>query len=558
MKYSLLFIILFYFSCTAPNEPLDLIITNAQIFDGENMLSGLHAVMINHKKISNILPQGDFIATEHPTNNLLDANGNFLMPGLIEGHGHFLSYGEGLAQLDLAPYQTWNDIIQAVEERAKTLPPGTWIEGRGWHQEKWNEPVANSVQGYPHHYQLSQRVPDHPVYLTHASGHAAFANQNAMNLVGISIETKSPHGGRILRDANGRLAGIFEENSMDVLGDFIKKSKDLESIWEDALIRASASCLENGITSFQDAGSSIAQIKWYLNKAKTNQLPLRLNVMAFDSLKNMNSGFPDARIINAGDSFFTCRSVKAYFDGALGSRGAWLLDDYEDQPGYFGQNTMTVEELQPYADICKKHNLQYCVHAIGDRANREVLNLFEKNTSDNNDHRWRVEHAQHIDPADQPRFGKLHVIASMQPIHCTSDAPFVAARLGESRARSGAYVWRNLLNLNAKLAIGTDVPVESINPFENMYAAVSRKSRTDDHAFFEDQTLTRKEILNAYTQGNAYVVFEENFKGKITPNFIADICIVDRNLMTCDEEEISDTQVLYTIINGKIVFNSSK
>ena len=541
-------------NCSKQQTTFDLIIENAVIFDGVTYQEVPKCILIRNNKISKIISQSEFNPAEYSIINLIDAKGNFVMPGIIEGHGHLLNYGEGLTQLNLGQYDNWEEIIQAVEEKAQETPEGTWIEGRGWHQEKWNEVEPNSVQGYPHHEELSRRVPNHPVYLRHASGHAAFANKRAMDLVGISIETKSPSGGRILRDANGRLAGIFEENSEEIISDYVRKTKNLTAIWEASLLLSSQSCLENGITSFQDAGSSVDQIKWFREKANNNELPLRFYLMAYDSLQKLNKNYPEIRLINEGDSFLTCRSIKAYFDGALGSRGAWLLNEYADQPGYYGQNTMNVADLQQYADISKKHDLQFCVHAIGDKANRETLNLFQKNTSPQSNHRWRIEHAQHIDPEDQPRFGKLGVIASMQPIHCTSDAPFVATRLGLDRARNGSYVWRNLMNQKARLAIGTDVPVESLNPFENMYAAVSRKSRSIDAAFFSEQIFSRLEILRAYTSENAYAAFEEMFKGQLKSDYLADICILDTNLMTCKEEDIPLTSVITTILNGKVVY----
>jgi predicted amidohydrolase YtcJ len=532
----------------------DLAITNAIMFDGAAYHSESQTILIQGNQIKSIISNASYNKIKLPNAQEIDANDNFIMPGLIEGHGHLLNYGEGLSQLELGAYENWDKIIEAVEQKAAEMSPGTWIEGRGWHQEKWNKNPQDAVMGYPHQAEMSRRVPDHPVYLIHASGHAAFANQKAMELVGISIETSEPSGGRILRDASGQLAGVFEENSMDLISNYVKQTKDLNSIWEVALQQAGQSCLEHGITSFHDAGSSVDQINWFNEKAKLGEIPLRLYLMAYDSLHKLQQAFPDLRLINEGDSFLTCRAVKAYFDGALGSRGAWLLEAYADQPGYFGQNTMDVADLQDYADLCTEHKLQFCVHAIGDRANRETLNLFQKNTTSTQDHRWRVEHAQHIDPADQPRFSELGIIASMQPIHCTSDAPFVATRLGVDRAEQGAYVWRNLLDAGAHLAIGTDVPVESLNPFENMYAAVTRKRSPGENSFFTNQKMTRLEILKAFTSENAFAAFEESFKGKIAPGYVADLCLLNRDLMSCPDEDIHTTKVLFTMINGKIVF----
>jgi len=556
MELRSLYFVLFIFiiSCQQNDNAYDLVITNAFVFDGLNYYETEQTLFVRGNKIAGIEPTETFSPEAYEIKELIDANGRFVMPGLIEGHGHYLSYGEGLSQLQLDSYDTWNDIVDAVADRAKELPAGTWIEGRGWHQEKWTETPNQSVQGYPSHFDLSNRVPDHPVYLTHASGHAAFANQAAMNAVGLSSETVAPSGGRILKDEKKRNIGVFEENATGVFENYIRETKKLEEVWEQASSRAASSCLENGITSFQDAGSSVNQIKWFHNKAKAGKLPVRLYLMAFDSLSKLKNNFPEIRYVNEGDTFLTVRAVKAYFDGALGSRGAWLLEDYADQEGYFGQNTMEVTDLQQYAEVCTKHNLQFCVHAIGDKANRKTLDLFETNAKFQDDHRWRIEHAQHIDPKDQPRFSELGVIASMQPIHCTSDAPFVGARLGEKRAQEGAYVWRNLLDFKTDLAIGTDVPVESINPFENMYAAITRKRSVDGEAFFSEQNLTRLETLQGYTAANAHAAFEETFKGQLKNNYLADIIILDQNLMKCAIDDIPATKVHTTILNGKVVY----
>ncbi len=553
--YCLMFLILV--GCDQKSRTYDLAIINAVIFDGTSYHETHQTIVMNHHKIISVSPSKASDSQNNAFKQIIDAAGRFVMPGIIEGHGHLLSYGEGLSNIELGQYMSWDDIIEAVAEQASTLPPGTWIEGRGWHQEKWNTIPQDAVQGYPVHAEFSRQIPDHPVFLEHASGHAAFANDKAMEVIGISIETKAPNGGRILKDATGRLTGIFEENALELIEDFVDQTKNLKDVWEKALKRAGESCLAQGITSFQDAGSKIEEIKWLQSKADQHKLPLRLYVMAYDSIHLIRKDLADLRLINEGDSFLTCRAVKGYFDGALGSRGAWLLKEYEDQPGYFGQKTSELNKLNKYAVLCNELDFQFCVHAIGDRANRETLSLFENNLNQKSDNRWRIEHAQHIDPSDHARFADLNVIASMQPIHCTSDAPFVVARLGEHRAKTGAYVWRSLLDHKAQLAIGTDVPVESLNPFENIYSALTRKHKINSPSFFEEQSFNRLEILNLYTAGNAYAAFEESFKGKIELGYVADICILDKNLISCEANEIPETKVLFTILNGKVVYQNS-
>ena len=277
--------------------------------------------------------------------------------------------------------------------------------------------------------------------------------------------------------------------------------------------------------------------------------------------ENLAAELKNFPIIDAGNHFFTSRAIKGYLDGALGSFGAWLLESYNDKPDFHGQNVTPLEEIERLAGLAAKHNLQYCVHAIGDRGNREMLDLFEqifKTMPDQSDFRWRIEHSQHIDPADIPRFGQLGVIAAMQAIHCTSDAPFVIKRLGEKRAREGAYPWRSLLDAGAVVTNGTDAPVEDVDPIESYYASVTRKRADSGMAFFPEQSMTRKEALKSYTLSNAYAAFEENDKGSLEVGKLGDITVLSKNLLTCEEDEIMDAKVLYTIIGGKVKYDASK
>jgi predicted amidohydrolase YtcJ len=255
--------------------------------------------------------------------------------------------------------------------------------------------------------------------------------------------------------------------------------------------------------------------------------------------------------IGVGDGFFTSRAVKAYFDGALGSYGAWLLAPYSDKPGHVGQNTTPVDTIAAIAAVCKQYGLQYCVHAIGDRANRELLDVFEENMTPGQDMRWRVEHAQHVDPQDIPRFKQIGAIASMQAVHCTSDAPFVVKRLGETRAKTGAYPWRSIIDSGARMANGTDAPVEEVNPLPCLYAAVTRKRTDSGMAFFPYQKMTRTEALLSYTLWNAYAAFEEKEKGSLTPGKYADIIVLDTDLLQCPPEQMLKAKVSRTILAGK-------
>lgn len=432
--------------------------------------------------------------------------------------------------------------------------------GRGWHQEKWTESPGLTVSGYPMHTELSAVSPDHPVILYHASGHSLFANAKAMQLAGISPETAAPSGGRIVRNDKGEPVGVFEENAMELIQKPYQAyllqmpENQRKALFDQAAARASEACLAKGITSFQDAGSDFWELEQYKRLAESGHLGVRLWAMISQPTRQDYGKLADFPWIDAGNGFLTVRAVKGYLDGALGSYGAWLLEPYADKPGFYGQNTTAIDTLEAVARQCKQYGLQMCVHGIGDRGNREVLNLYEKiNGKDAKkaDLRWRIEHAQHLDPADIPRFAQLGVVAAMQAIHCTSDAPFVVKRLGENRARAGAYAWRSLIDAGAHLANGTDTPVEDVDPFACIYAAVTRKRLDTGMEFFPEQCMSRSEALRSYTAWNAYAAFEEREKGVLAPGKLADFIVLDQDLTRCSVENIPKTKVLQIFIGGK-------
>ncbi|MBK9689199.1 MAG: amidohydrolase [Saprospiraceae bacterium] len=441
----------------------------------------------------------------------------------------------------------------------RQYPKGTWIEGRGWHQEKWDSLPVRSVQGYPMHTALSKVSPDHPVILFHASGHALFANEKAMELAGIGLDTPNPPGGRIVRNNKGEAIGVFEERAMEAVRqayeDYRKKlSADAkEKEWQTAIALAEAECIENGITSFQDAGSSFEELTRYRRLAEKKELDIRLWAMARHDYNTMKDVIGKYKYKSP---FFTCNAIKSEVDGALGAFGAWLLKPYNDKPGFTGQNTTDIYEVRKIAGLAIDNDMQFCVHAIGDRANKVVLDIYEGLASlhpEKKDLRWRVEHAQHLAVSDIPRFAKLGIIASMQGVHCTSDAPFVVKRLGTERARTGAYAWRSLLKQGVHIANGTDAPVEDVDPIRNFYATVTRKREDTRQPFYPEQRMTRAEAIKSYTIDNAYAAKEEKEKGSISPGKYADIVILSNNLLKCRESDILKTEVLFTIVNGVIV-----
>ena len=537
-----------------------MIIYSDQIYTGTEDNSA-QAVIITDGVISALTDRAasePYVGTQ---TEIIDAQGSFVMPGLIEGHGHFSGLGEFLMNLNFLKAKSWDEIVGMVAEKVEQSEPGEWIIGRGWHQEKWMEPVEDHVHGYPKHFDLSAISPNNPVLLDHASGHGIFVNQKAMELAGINAETPNPAGGRIVRDENGQAIGVFEENAEDIIKHFYHEYLETLSEqaridqWHKGIELAQDECFKKGITSFQDAGSHFQEVDRYKALAEDGNMRIRLWAMIREPLKDLPNDLSDYRMIGVGNDHFTCRSLKVSLDGALGSFGAWLLESYSDKADFYGQNTTSIEDITNMGRIALDNNMQFCVHAIGDRANRETLDIIEKlapNKSD--DLRWRIEHSQHLHPDDIARFGQLGAIASMQGIHCTSDAPYVEKRLGRQRAQEGAYNWRALIDSGAFVTNGTDAPVEDIDPIESFYASVTRKRADNGMEFFTENKMTRAEAIKSYTYNNAYAAFEEDLKGTIEVGKLADFTILSENWLTCSDEAILNTQVKYTIVGGQVMY----
>ncbi len=487
-----------------------------------------------------------------PDTEVLDLGGRLAVPGFIEGHGHFWGLGESKLQLSLESASSWDEIVAQVAAAVEETEPGTWILGRGWHQSKWSSPPVPGVQGLPVHADLSAVSPQHPVLLTHASGHMAFANARAMALAGIDAATPDPEGGEIVRDANGQPTGALRETAENLVAGLRSENLEWNHVRRVVGIAAEES-LAKGITSFQDAGSSFELIDAYRQMADDGALPLRLWVMVGEGNESLAESLSRYRMIDRGDGFLTVRAIKRSIDGALGSHGAWLLEPYEDMPQSSGLNTTSLEVMKETARLALEHDFQLCVHAIGDRANRETLDLFEQALAGDRDRRWRVEHAQHLHPDDIPRFAGLGVIASMQAVHCTSDGPWVPDRLGEGRTAEGAYVWRKLIDSGAVVTNGTDAPVEDVDPIASFHAAVSRRLENGE-VFGADQRMTREEALRSYTIDAAYSAFEEDQKGSLEVGKFADVTVLSRDIMTVPEEQIRDTEVVYTIVGGRVAY----
>jgi len=494
---------------------------------------------------------------------ILDLEGKRAIPGFIDGHAHFTGIGHAQQVLDLLHVRSWDEVIAMVQEAVERTEPGEWILGRGWHQEKWDRVPADNVAGFPAHTALSAISPDNPVSLRHASGHACFFNAKAMELAGVTAATPDPPGGEVLHLPNGEPSGVFNETAMDLVSAAHQQELDQRSEEErrEAVRRslrlADAECLSKGITSFQDAGTPFEDIEVMREMVEAGELGTRLWVMVRDSNEALREKLAATEVVGAGDNHLTVRAVKRTLDGALGSRGAWLHEPYSDLPSTRGLNTASIESVEETARIAAAHRMQFCVHAIGDRANTEVLDLIERVLADHpglaTDHRWRIEHAQHLRLEDIPRFAELGVVASMQGVHCTSDAPFVETRLGEVRAREGAYVWRSLLEAGALVTNGTDAPVEDVDPLPSFYATVTRRLENGEQ-FYPDQRLTRVEALRTYTLDCAKAAFEEHLKGSLTPGKLADVTVLSKDILTVPEEEILDARVEFTIVGGELLY----
>lgn len=548
-------------ACGGPRvEPADLVLRNGVIATVDGAHPRVEGLAARGGRIVAVGTSREVEAYVGPQTEVIDLAGRFAMPGFIESHAHFTGVGAAQMQLDLTKTTSWDEIVAMVAEAASNAKPGEWITGRGWHQEKWIAPPDPAVEGFPTHLLVSRAAPDHPVFLTHASGHASIANAKAMQLAGVTRATPNPRGGEILKDAKGEPIGVFRETGDLLVERALRLDRErrtpeqVEAELDREVELADREFLSKGITTVHDAGTSFATVDRYKRFAEAGRLGVRLYVMLGESNESLQANAAKYRMVDAANGHLTVRAVKRLADGALGSRGAWLLEPYADAPST-GLNTYPIDQLAVTARIAAANDLQLCVHAIGDRANRETLNVYEAASAaaGRKDLRWRIEHAQHLAAADIPRFGALGVIPSMQGIHCTSDAPYVLARLGAGRAAEGAYAWRKLMQGGARIANGTDAPVEAVDPLPGYHALVARRQKNGE-VFYGDQVLTRDEALAAYTLNGAYAAFEEEKKGSLAPGRYADVTVLSADITTVPEADIEKAEVLYTIVGGKVLF----
>lgn len=544
------------------NIEADTILLGGVVASMDSQVVGATAVAVVDHRIAAVGSDAEIRLWAGADTQVIELDGRLLAPGLIEGHGHFLSFGRAQQIIDLNDIENWQQAVGRVAVAVDAAESGEWVFGRGWHQEKWDRLPADAVDGVPLNQTLSRISPNNPVLLGHASGHAAFANDAALAAAGITDATVNPEGGTIVRDSAGRATGLLRETAQRLVA---KAAADYQSqrppgeqraeLREQVLL-AGEQALAHGITSFHDAGASFATIDFLKEMEAADELPIRLYVMVRgESNDDLAANLSAYRMEAEDNDFLTVRSIKRQVDGALGAHGAWLLAPYTDLPETDGLVLESVEEIEETARLAIEHGYQLNTHAIGDRANREVLNLYERAFRqagvDGKILRWRIEHAQHIDPVDVPRFGKLGVIAAFQGIHSASDGPWIPSRLGDERTARTSYPWRDLIQSGALLANGTDVPVEPIDAMASLYATVSRRT-SDGALFFPEQALTRQEALASYTINNATAAFEERVKGSITPGKWADLVVLSADFFAVPEADIPDIQVDMTLVGGQV------
>ena len=552
---------------TPPEEPADLVLRNGKIVTVDQTRPQAQALAAKDGLIVAVGSDEELEPYIGDETRVIDLGGMLAVPGLIEGHGHYMSWGASLMELELRHARSWEEIVATVAEAVESASPGEWIVGRGWHQDKWDHRPSPSVEGLPTHEGLSAASPENPVFLSHTSGHGVFANAKAMELAGISRESTDPPGGEIVRDSQGNPIGMLREAAAQPLRDALamyrgeRPAEEIEKEQREQVRLAAEAAIANGITSFQDMGSSFATIDLLNKMADEGALPLRLYVAVQETAADMKDRLSSYRTLARGNGFLTVRAIgEKVLDGALGTHGGWLLEPYSDLPRSVGFNVTPVEDIEASAALAAEHNYQMAIQGIGDRAARMLFDIYEREFErhpEKSDYRWRIEHAQVIHPDDLPRFAKLGVIPGIQGIFACSDGPWVVDRLGEERTRERGYLYRSMIDSGAVVMNGTDPPVEEIDPIASFHCSVTREL-PDGTIFLPEQAMTREQALRSYTLNNAFAAFEDDVKGSLTPGKYADITVFSKDLLTIPDDEIRSAEVVYTIIGGEVRFERPK
>lgn len=537
-----IYTILVLLSCMAcqQQEKADLIVHNATIYTVDSSFSVVTAMAIKDGKIIATGSDQD-ILKRFKAATQTDAKGQFIFPGIIDAHAHFFGYGLSLQTADLTGTKSWEDILEKLHQFAQTNPDG-WLTGRGWDQNDW------PLKEFPNNFALNKLFPDRPILLTRIDGHAAIANQKALEIAG--LKPGATITGGTVEVENGKLTGILVDNAIDLVSKYIPGPSATQV--SKALLAAQKNCFAVGLTTIDDCGLDANAIPLIDSLQKNGILKMRLYVMLSDNKANYDYIFSNGKIKT---DRLNVRAFKAYADGALGSRGACLLEPYADKPGWRGFLLSDPAHFDSIANIIHGKGFQLCTHAIGDSGNRTILNIYGKYLKGKNDLRWRIEHAQVVSPQDLHLFGQYSVIPSVQPTHATSDMYWAGDRLGPARVK-GAYAYQQLLDQNGWIPLGTDFPVEDIDPRKTFLAAVVRKDAKGwpANGYQMENALSREATLRGMTSWAAKANFEEHEKGSLEKGKFADFIITDKDLMKIAPENILQLQVLATYVNGERVY----
>jgi predicted amidohydrolase YtcJ len=548
---ALLFAVLPLACGSASAPPADLIIHNARIYTVDRANSVAEAIAVSGDRIAAVGSNADMLERRGGQTRVIDAQQGAIVPGLHDAHGHFVGLGESLQIVDLRGTSSYDEVIDRVRQRVATAAPGEWVLGRGWDQNDWPQ------KQWPTHDRLSAVSPDNPVYLTRVDGHAGLANRQALAAAAITRSTGDPDGGRILRASDGEPTGVLVDRAEDIVTTRIPPASPDRIAAQTLLADDMARRL--GLTMVHDAGTSRSTVEVYKRLIDSGRLKTRLYVMLSGSLRELMPAFEMGPLTDYGNARLAARAIKISADGALGSRGAALLEPYADEPETSGLLTVPPDDVYALTLAASRAGFQTAIHAIGDRTNRQVIDVFERvqrEVPGARDLRMRVEHAQILDAAEIPRFARLGIVASMQPTHATSDMPWVPARIGEARMMEGAYVWRKLRSAGARIAAGSDFPVEEPNPMFGFYAAITRQDRSAQPpgGWMPGERLTREEALRAFTIEAAYAAHAEEQIGSLEPGKLADLVILSHDIMRVPPPEILQTTVRMTIAGGEVVY----
>ncbi len=533
----------------ASAQPADLIVTNARIYTADDSRPLVEAFAVRGGRVVFTGSAREAATLKGPNTQMLDGQGRTIIPGMVDAHGHFNGLAKKLRSVDLVGTKSYDEVIARVVERAKSTPKGSWIVGRGWDQNAWGNTA------FPTHDALSAATPDHPVLLERIDGHAQLANAAAMRIAGLTSTTKEPSGGKIVRDAKGMPTGVLVDNAESIVSSKVPDPSIDE--WR-AMHKDAVKVMHRwGLVGMHDAGASRAMIDLYEDMAQKKELDLRLYVMIGDNAAALTHYFGMGPRSALYDGQLWVRAVKLYADGAMGSRGAALLEPYSDDPNNNGLLLSAPGHIQEVAEAGLKAGFQINTHAIGDRGNRVVLDAYQKalDKVPAANHRFRVEHAQILHQDDIPRFAQLGVIPSMQASHQTSDMYWIGKRLGPTRLY-GAYAWQSLLQTGVIIPNGSDFPVEEVNPLISFHASIARQDARDwpTGGWLPAERMSREDALRSMTLWAAYAGFQEKDMGSITPGKYADFVVLDQDIMRVPVELVLKTEVLATYLGGRRVY----